>query len=85
MSIRVDLSQSDGVGFGVRVFNEDGGEIDDVMEMDIRIAPNELITAKMEVMVHPDSDLSGLLAVLGFKSLKELAASQGYNLTQRQE
>lgn len=83
MAVKIDMAK-DGrnytVSNGVRVFTDDGSEIKDIVAIDVRFRPNEIVTATIEVSLHSDTNLEDLLPLFDCKSLEELAESRGFRL-----
>lgn len=70
---------------GVKVFTQDGREIEDIMAIDVRFRPGEIVTATMEIALHPDTKLEDLLPLFDCKTLEELAESRGFMLVPNNE
>jgi len=68
------------VANGLKVFTDTGHEIEDIMAIDVKFRPNEIVTATIEVALHSDTKLERLLPLFDCKSLEELAQSRGYKL-----
>ena len=82
MAVRISVPK-DGHPYasnGVRVFTDDNREITDITAIDVRFRPNEIVTATIEVALHPDTNLEKLLPLFECKTLEELAESRGYRL-----
>ena len=66
------------IGVGAEITTEDGTPVQGVRSVNLRLAPDELVTADMEVIVgqvdvtaHP---------LLGLETLRDAAAAHGYAL-----
>lgn len=83
--ITIDMSQTeDGMARGTRVFTQSGEEIEDVSRIEITMsAADDFAIARIDVLVSNKSDLSGMLAKLGYNTLKQAAEDSGYTLTRQ--
>lgn len=79
--VRIIPPQGGGLGFGTRVETEDGVAIPLVTRITVTLAPDERITAEMEVAVN----LAEVTAhpLLGLDTVREAAAAHGYELVKR--
>jgi len=86
MAVRIAMPAKEGKGAyasnGVRVYTDEGHEIQDIVAIDVRFRPDEIVTANIEVALHSDSDISKLLPLFEVKTLEELAESRGFKLVQ---
>lgn len=84
MAVRITLPKEGrsnySVSNGIRVFTDDNREITDILGIDIRMRPGEIVTATIDVVLHKDTDLAGLLPLFEVKTLEELAESRGFKL-----
>ena len=81
MTISIKLLQNDTQsGVGTRVFNDKGSEIKNITSIDIRIAPEEIITATVEVAIGDIKDMDNIKALLGVQTLQQIAALHGFRL-----
>lgn len=83
MSVRIVMAkegQTHCIANGVKVFTQDNREIKDIMAIDVRFRPNEIVTATIEVALHSDTKLEDLLPLFDCKTLEELAESRGFSL-----
>ena len=66
---------------GVKVFTDENKEITNILAIDVRLRPDEIVTATIEVAVDVgQSRLEDILPLFGCDSLEELAASRGFKL-----
>lgn len=66
---------------GTKVFNHEGAEIENITSIDIRIRPNEIIEAKINVYVNSETDLDNVHALLGTETLEQVAAMHSFELS----
>lgn len=67
-------------GVGTGIFNHEGQEIKNISSLDMHISPDAIITATIEVAVSGLSEMDNIHALLGSKTLKEIADLHGYDL-----
>lgn len=68
---------------GTRVFNHEGAEIKNITSIDIRIRPDEIIEANINVAINSDGSLDNINALLGTETLNQIAELHGCELTPR--
>ena len=87
MTIKIVLpkptSDKDGVvaGWGTKVFNDKDSEIKNITGINLKIMPDEIVSATIDVAVSSNTDLSNIHALLGTNTMKEIADLHGYDLT----
>lgn len=86
MSIRIEFakdSKTPGTTAGVKIYTDEGVELKDVLAVDIRMRPNEVVTATVEILVSPDSKLENLTPLLGRETLQDMLRVYGYKIVPR--
>ncbi len=68
------------VGCHTKVFNDKGDEIENIMSINISIEPDNIVKATVEVCVDSRSDMENIHALLGTKTLHQIAAMHGFTL-----
>lgn len=74
MSIKIVFPEGDKikVGCGTKVINEDTGEeIKDIYSLDLRIAPNEIITATLTIAVSGIENAEGIEGLVVFQDIED--------------
>jgi hypothetical protein len=89
MAVRIKMAkdgQQLNVSNGVRVFNDENKEITNIIAIDVRFRPNEIVTATIEVAVNVgESRLEDIMPLFDCNSLEELASSRGYKLVPNED
>lgn len=74
MSIKIVFPEGDKIksGFGTKVINEDTGEeIKDIYSLDLRIAPNEIITATLTIAVSGIENAAGIEGLVVLQDIED--------------
>ncbi len=82
MGIKIVLPNSSGdcgitAGYGTKVYNDEGQEIDDITAIDIRIRPDSVVEATVEVAVNNKQEMDNVHALLGTKTLEDILKLHG--------
>lgn len=73
--IRIVMNGKSGVARGIRFETAEGAEIENVLSCDIKMRPQQVITATLEIQLDTDgSTLQDLMPMLGVQSLAQAAA-----------
>ncbi len=82
MTISIKFNEDSGLvtGHGTHVFTEAGAEIKNITAIDISIKPDEIVTATVDVSVDSRDDMENIHALLGTKTLHQIAAMHGFTL-----
>ncbi len=82
MTISIKFNDDGGLiaGNSTHVFTESGTEIENITAIDISIRPDEIVTATVDVSVDSRDDMENIHALLGTKTLHQIAAMHGFRL-----
>ena len=81
--VRIVTPTASRIGHGTKVRMADGAEVPMVKSVIIRIEPDEVITAEMEIVVSFDEIIAHPL--LGLDTLRQSADAHGYDLVKRKD
>jgi len=86
MTIRIELPKFSKnkndirTAYGTKVFNSDGKEIKDVTSIKMCIDADSILYATLEVAVLGFDNMDNIHALLGTKTLEEIASLHGYEI-----
>lgn len=82
MTIKIQLPNNDEIkcGWKAKVFSSTGDEIVDITSIDIRIRPDEIVAATIEISVSELESMDNVHAMLGTETLKDIARLHGFDL-----
>lgn len=83
MTVKIQLPNNDEIkcGWKAKVFSSTGDEITDITSIDIRIRPDEIVTATIDISVSELESMDNVHAMLGTETLKDIAMLHGFSLT----
>ena len=68
------------IAAGTKVFNHEGAEIENITSIDIRIRPDEIIEATINVAIDRVTEFDNIHALLGTDTLEQIAELHGLSL-----